>query len=65
MFDRPIVGHQGPIVMLLILMKIHTEKRTAYKGNTVSAKKNARFSKIIRFFKFKPIKVPDDLRSVL
>jgi hypothetical protein len=34
MFDRPIVGHQGPIVMLLVLMKIHTEKITAYKGNS-------------------------------
>jgi hypothetical protein len=29
MFDRPIVGHPGPIEMLLILMKIHTEKITA------------------------------------
>ncbi len=45
----------------------HTYSKTAtgmYIYCTVSAKKNARFSKIIRFFKFKPMRVPDDFRSV-
>jgi hypothetical protein len=32
---------------------------------TVSAKKNAHFSNIIRFFKFQSMRVPDEFRSVL
>ncbi len=46
----------------------HQPSRLIHKQlmySTVSAKKNGRFSKIIRFFKFKPMRVPDDFRSVL